>query len=299
MLSVCAVAQIVHAIAHFAIADQLAGGPATAAEIAARCHMDPLATEPLLQACGSLGLVLPAGPLRFATTPMLDMLRWDVPGSVRELAAAVAALSAQSWEGYKKCPERVAELAGGVSEVTAMAVKEVAEVIDTRPLQLAAVIGAGGGPWVHALMTKNPCLHGLVLEPPERVSTASLAPRWRGMRSRLSVVGGDVLSPVPPADLYLLKYILHDWEAATCVRILASCRRALQPDGRVVVIEMQLEEPRRPLFAPAQPAVLVAPPGRERTLPEYEELYLEAGLRLLSTASTRSGRLVLQAVPAW
>ena len=194
MLSVCAVAQIVHAIAHFAIADQLAGGPATAAEIAARCHMDPLATEPLLQACGSLGLVL---------------------------------------------------------------------------------------------------------EPPERVSTASLAPRWRGMRSRLSVVGGDVLSPVPPADLYLLKYILHDWEAATCVRILASCRRALQPDGRVVVIEMQLEEPRRPLFAPAQPAVLVAPPGRERTLPEYEELYLEAGLRLLSTASTRSGRLVLQAVPVW
>jgi hypothetical protein len=50
------------------------------------------------------------------------------------------------------------------------------------------------------------------------------------------------------------------------------------------------------LARPAHPFVLVAPPGRERTLTEYEELYLAAGLRLVDTTSTRSGMLVMQAV---
>jgi O-methyltransferase domain len=41
-------------------------------------------------------------------------------------------------------------------------------------------------------------------------------------------------------DLYLLRYILHDWDDEKCVRILENCRRAMRPGGRILVPEMIL-----------------------------------------------------------
>jgi O-methyltransferase domain len=291
-----AVTQIVHALVHYAIASEVAKGPATAGEIAARCNIDPVEADRLLWACASLGLVLPDRHLRFGRSPMLDMLRRDTPGSVRGLATTVAALSAQFSEHCKRSPEQIPELYAAVSDVTATVSKEVAEIVDTHPFQVAADIG-GDGELVHALMEENPRLKGIVFDRPERVATTSLASRWHGMRARLSVVGGDALSCVPRADLYLLKYILNDREAGACVQILNNCRRLLPADGRVVVLELQLEErQQRGLTAVPYPPVVVAPPGRERSLPEYEELYFAAGLRLVEARPTRSGVVVMQAV---
>jgi hypothetical protein len=112
----------------------------------------------------------------------------------------------------------------------------------------------------------------------ERVATASSASQWHGMHERLSVVGGDFLSSVPPADLYLLKHILHDWDSASCVRILNNCRRSLRSDGRVVVIEQQFGEMDQPGLTPILDLVmLVMVTGRERTLAEYEVLFICSG----------------------
>ena len=41
------------------------------------------------------------------------------------------------------------------------------------------------------------------------------------------------------ADLYLLKFILHDQDDAPAVKILASIRRAMNTGGRVVLVEMK------------------------------------------------------------
>ena len=61
--------------------------------------------------------------------------------------------------------------------------------------------------------------------------------RQRGLLKRFSAIGGDFFESVPKADLYLLKHILHDWDDASCIRILKNCAQAMHQAGRVIVIE--------------------------------------------------------------
>jgi hypothetical protein len=99
------VTQIVHAVAKYSIADELAKGPATAADIASRQSMDPEATFRLLHECASIGLVTADSELRFAATGLLDTLRRDAPGSLHGLALSQAAPG--HWLSLEKSIEAV------------------------------------------------------------------------------------------------------------------------------------------------------------------------------------------------
>jgi predicted methyltransferase len=49
---------------------------------------------------------------------------------------------------------------------------------------------------------------------------------------------GNFFKSVPvPSDCYVMKYILHDWSDAECVTILQKVLEAMQPGGKVVVLE--------------------------------------------------------------
>jgi O-methyltransferase domain len=50
-------------------------------------------------------------------------------------------------------------------------------------------------------------------------------------------VAGDFFDSIPEGDLYLLRFILHDWNDADCIHILNNCRRAMRPSSRVGLVE--------------------------------------------------------------
>jgi hypothetical protein len=86
---------------------------------------------------------------------------------------------AELWEYYKKNPEEAAEFSAAMTGMTAIVSKEVAEIVDTRSVEVAADIGGSGGALVHALMESNPRLRGILFDLPEVIATASVAPRDR------------------------------------------------------------------------------------------------------------------------
>ena len=47
------------------------------------------------------------------------------------------------------------------------------------------------------------------------------------LADRVDLVGGSFFERVPPADLYTLKQILHDWDDSECVQILESIRASM------------------------------------------------------------------------
>jgi O-methyltransferase domain len=57
----------------------------------------------------------------------------------------------------------------------------------------------------------NSQLHGIVLDLPEVVPSATAAASALGLAKRCSALGGDFFTDVPEADIYLLKNILRDW----------------------------------------------------------------------------------------
>ena len=72
-------------VAQLGVADQLAAGPRSAAELAERVGADEDAIYRVLRALAMVGVFTETSPRTFALTPAGALLRADVPGSVRDM----------------------------------------------------------------------------------------------------------------------------------------------------------------------------------------------------------------------
>jgi hypothetical protein len=152
---------------------------------------------------------------------------------------------------------------------------------------------------VHSLVMANSQLHGIILDLPDVVPSATAAASALGLAERSKALAGDFFTYVPGADIYLLAHILHDWNDGEAVQILKGCRQAMRSGGRVIVIEMLLGEIGEPGLAPLMDLnMMVMLTGRERTLAEYCALLKDAGLRFSKSTPIRSPMAVIEAVAA-
>ena len=85
------VSQIVGTLARLEIADRLAHGPLEPSALAKAVECEPRATLRLLRAAVSVGLIAALPDGRFGLAPAGELLRSDVPDSVRDFAIAMTA----------------------------------------------------------------------------------------------------------------------------------------------------------------------------------------------------------------
>ena len=99
-------------------------------------------------------------------------------------------------------------------------------------------------------------------------------------------------------DAYIMKWILHDWDDAACRRILASCRRAIAPEGKLLLIETVVPPPGVAHHSKLDDIEMMLLLGsQERTEEEYAAL-LRPGFRLVRIARTPTELVnVIEAVP--
>jgi hypothetical protein len=98
--------------------------------------------------------------------------------------------------------------------------------------------------------------------------------------------------------MYLLSQILHDWDDGRCHAILRTCRRAIPPDGRLLVVEYVLGSIAGASFGEwLDINMLVCPGGRERTRAEFATLLADAGFKLESVIPTAAGPSIIEALP--
>ncbi|MGE2737734.1 methyltransferase [Mycolicibacterium vaccae] len=308
------VSQIVRAAALFKLPDHLAAGTDTPDAIAEAELLDPTATRRLLRTLASLGLVTSADGVHFATTSLLETLRRDAPYSLHGMVLATSAPGhwlpwgyfpdavrtgdrqirsafgtfETVFDYYAVHPDQAEAFTQAMSNLSAASALEIATVLDTTNVDCALDVGGANGEVVRALMRANPELRGGVFDLPHVVPDAEKAARNDGLGDRFRAIGGDFFESVPSADLYLLKYILHDWKDDSCVQILKNCREALQDGGRIVVIDYLVGAVGEPGPAPLMDMnMLVLTGGCERELTEFDALFASAGLR--RTAVNRAG----------
>jgi hypothetical protein len=112
-------------------------------------------------------------------------------------------------------------------------------------------------------------------------------------------VGGDFFEEVSAGgDIYALSAVLHDWDDERAVAILINCRRAMGPNGKLVILDMVL--PSTGEWHPGKVldvVMLTLLTGHERYDREWTELLDQAGFAI--TAITPSGRVsLIEASPA-
>lgn len=297
--------QVVRTFAEMSIADLVADSSATAMAIAEATGSDLDAMKRLLRAGVALGLLTVDFNGRFAGTPLSKTLQGDTRGSLKGWATimgspgawlpwgnfadairtgqrqTLATLGKEYFDYLAQAPEEAQAFMVGMGGISDVISDRAAAMIDTASTSIAADIGGASGAFLYALMMRNENVEGIVFERPNVVAAAEATAARAGLNHRTKVVAGNFLEAVPEADLYLLKWILHDWNDSDCIKILSNCRRSMRPGGRVIALELQLGEIDDPgLSSLMDLNMLVVLNGRERSTHEYGELFAAAGLRI-------------------
>ena len=318
------VSQAIHVAATLGIADLLAGGPRTVDELAAETETHGPSLYRLLRALASVGIFHEEEGRRFALTPMAELLRSDVPGSLRGWAAFIGRpYFRESWSALEHSirtgenafqhvhgtdvwsyraerPEESAIFDRAMQSLTGGANEALLEAYDFGRFRTVVDVGGGNGALLAALLTKYPAMQGIVFDQDHVVANAGPVLEEAGVADRCKVVGGSFFEEVPGGgDAYTLKSIIHDWDDERSIEILRVCRRAMSDDARLLLIERIVGPPNEdPRTKFGDLNMLVNPAGRERTVEEWESLLDASGFRLEGTTPSASGLAVIEAAPA-
>jgi hypothetical protein len=317
------VAQAVAAAARLGIADALAQSqPQESTTLARAVGADARALAWLLRALASVGVLAEPLPHQYTLTPVGELLRSDIPDSMRDwLIAETDTPHWQAWgqlsegvrsgqtvvpqlfgmhiyEYYAAHPEDRACFSRAMGNISALVAQGTVQHYDFSRTQHIVDVGGADGGLLLAILDVNPHVRGTVFDRPHVVEAARQAIHAKHYQLRCEVVGGDFFQAVPSgADLYVLKFILVDWKDEEALRILQNCRTAIVPNGKLLVIEMTIPDDNRPSAAQLFDLnMLVMTGGQERMVSEYGALLAKARFRLARVIPTGSPFHVLEAV---
>jgi len=316
------VTQALAAAAELSVAEQLVDGPKTAQEIAETTKLHAPSLYRLMRALAEVGVLPQDNDDRFALTATGQLLRSDAPGSFRAMSILLGRLwhhtawasLAQSvrtggsaflkvygvphFEWLQDNPEEGAIFNQAMTSLTGVAADAVTQAYDFSCVTKIADVGGGHGIFLSKILKANPHMSGILFDLPHVGEGAKKLLAEAGLSARCEVLAGDFFTSVPPgSDAYVLKHVLHDWDDARCETILNHCRDAMAPGGRVLVVEMVVPPPGVPSFARLIDLEMLAisSNGKERTEPEFADLFAKAGLSLTRVVPTRSPYSVLEA----
>lgn len=318
------ISRIVFIAAEIGLADYLASGAKSAAEIAAPTKTHARSLHRLMRTLASLGLLTEEKGGRFALTPLGEALKSGAPGSARSTVLALAGQWA--WRAWEEFPHSLATGKTGMEKAHGLPLfdflarhpeeasrfsEAMVGIHGAEPPAVAAaydfsgfgtivdVGGATGNLLVHVL-DRHRKPRGLLYDRPHVVKDApALIGKW-GLSDRIAIESGSFFDSVPAGgDAYLLSHIIHDWSEEQNLGILGHCRRAMKPGARLLIVEMVLPPGDTPHFGKLTDMVMLAlPGGEERTEEEYRTLLGKAGFRLERVVPTESPVSVVEAVLA-
>lgn len=317
------VAQAVRVAAELGVADLLVAGASSSDDLAEATGTDPRSLFRLLRALAGVGVFEQLEDDRFALAPMGECLRSDAPDSMRAYAAVFAGDAHwQAWAdlghsvrtgetGYRhrfgssfyddlaKDAGRTALFDQAMAGSIARTCAPVVESGDFSRFATLVDVGGGDGTLLGAVVRANPSTRGVLFEREPVAQRAREHIARAGLSERCTVVAGDFFQSLPSADGYLLARCLRAFDDASSIQLLATARRAMAGDGRVLLVERIIPPGNQGSEAKLGDLnMLVLTGGCERTEAEYARLLGAAGLELAAVRSTRSPMSVLEARPA-
>ena len=314
--------QALHVAATLSIADFLADGPRSVANLAEATGTDQSALYRLLRTLASVGVFVETDD-GFCLTPLAMYLRSGVPGSVRAWAMHIGQqyfwqtwghlldsvrmgepafqtlFGMNPWEYREAHPKANAIFNQAMTDLAAGVVNAVVESYDFSGIEVLVDVGGGEGALLAAILTAYPTLHGILFDQPHVVTDAWAVFERAGVAARCEVAQGSFFDAVPGgADAYLMKSIIHDWDDASAIRILLACRTAIADTGKLLLVERVIQpgnDPDPAKFLDLNMLVMLG--GRERTADDFRALYTQSGFHLTRIVPTASGFSVIEGTP--
>ena len=318
----CLASQVLYVPAKLGIADLLAGGPKSVEELATATDTHAPSLYRILRAAASLGVFVEQENRVFALNATAETLRSNVPNSLRDIAifmgedwhwevwgktlysvrtgkSAWAEMHGDDVFAYFKTrPEALAIFNNAMTSLSALSIKPVIEAFDFTGIETLVDIAGGHGRLLTAILEANPSTRGILFDMPQVIEGARANVATTSAADRVEFVSGDFFESVPAGgDAYIMKHIIHDWDDERALTILRNIKQAMNPGGRVLLVESVIAEGNAQDFGKLMDIeMMVSPGGKERTAAEYEELFARAGFRMTRIVPTKSAYSVIEAV---
>ena len=319
------VSQAIAVAAELGITDLLKDGPMTTADIARTANASEDGVYRLLRALGSVGLFAETGNRSFRLTPLGRLLRTDSPQalggyarftghdstwrpwgelrhSVRTGEPAFDHVFAMPiFEYFAKMPESAAVFDAAMTSISTLESKAVVSAYDFSGINTLVDVAGGHGLMIMTILKANRRMRGILFDLPHVTAGATATLQRGSVADRCQIVSGDFFASVPEGgDAYVLKHIIHDWDDERATQILRNCHRAMQPSGKVLIVDAVIPPGNSAHFGKLLDLemLVLTPRGRERTQGEFRELLKRSGFRLRRVVSTETHLSVVESVRA-
>jgi hypothetical protein len=260
--------------------------------MAARCKLPVEKMRRLLRALGELGVVTRSGDGTWHPTTRGEFLQSDHPLTLADAAIEYGVALRSQWQAlgdalrieryrpgdiFHDVLHSVERRPGFHRMLSSYAKHDYEPLVPHFPIRDDDVVvdaGGGTGALAKLVAAKWPSTEVLVVDLP---GVAGLAQQSSG---RVKAIGADIFEPWPvSADVVLLARVLHDWDDDGAISILKRARAALKPGGRILIVEMVLDEHGYG-GGLCDLHLLAVTGGRERTIADFRKIIESAELRL-------------------
>jgi hypothetical protein len=305
------------AITRLEVPERLAAGPLPVPELAAAVGADPNALWRVLRLVADHRIVLFEGD-QVGLTDRGRLLCRDHPASLSAAfatvgtsdvahgltdtlrsgrAAAPRVLGMPYWEYLAAHPDQQALFDQSMVQRAGALSLACVPVLDWPSAATIADIAGGTGTLLAAVLQATPGARGILVDQPQVLEHARPFLERLAVADRCGLHPGDLFAPPPPADLYLLASVLHDWDDTHAARILAALGHNATRGTRLWIFEMLLPDDATPHRAKMSDVLmlLMFDGARERTIAQYRDLLDGTGWRLERVVSSPGPMSVIQA----
>lgn len=314
------IACAIHTIAELRLADLLLQCPMSVKELATASDAHPGSLYRLLRAAASVGIFEESTDGMFSLNALGETLLSKVKGSVRPWALAnlgehypafgnltygvktgkipfdeVHGVSL--WDYYKAHPKAGENLVEAMAGMSGAVIEGITAAYDFSSFETIVDIGGGNGALLFSVLDTAVKSKGIVFDEPYVIQqTENHIPVT--LKARCKVIGGSFFEVIPAgADLYLTKWVLHDWNDDEVLLILKTCFKAMKVGSKLLIIEAVIADDKLNTPHAAKLLdlnVMAMSPGKERSVKEFKALIETAGLtfnRLIFTNTELSSMI--------
>lgn len=310
------VSQSISVAAKLYIADHLHEGARAVAELAELTGTHEPSLYRLMRALTSVGVFKKETDGCYSNSVLSEFLRSDHPESFR--AASHMICDHEHWRAHGNLLHsvRTGEIAfehtfgmpvfpyyaanheaakvfdDAMTSFSKSIANAVVQVYDFSAASTIADIGGGHGLLLETVLSAAPEAKGILFDQPQVIEGAQVS-------ERVETISGDFFSSIPvAADVYLLKFIIHDWNDEQSDAILNNLAASARPGAKVLLVESVVEEDDAiPSMSKVMDLNMLAMTGgKERTATEYDALLKKAGFKLTRVIPTPSPMQIVEAV---
>lgn len=296
---------LLHSVAKLHVADHLAQGPLSIAELASRTQSDPDALERVMLALVAIGFFKQESNGHFANNRISANLitgtesgvrgfaqffgeesiirAWrSIPEMLRTGKAGFDSVQGRSvWDWLALDDDARRAFVEGMSSMTEVVAPAIAAAYPFGEVKKVCDVGGGVGIVLAACLRKYPHLQGVLFESESMLGEARVYLDAHGIGDRVECVPGSFFDSVPRgADAYVMKTVLHNWPDDKALLILRNCRAAMDRGQRLVIADFLVEkDPISTLVPFMDLAGLMIFGGRERSAASLDVLFEQSGFR--------------------